>query len=312
MTSRRQRGVRFQMTPRLRRVKPGVRLADAAGAEGEPAPIWGGVFARFKDIDGNSFSLVSFDEVTHALEAQRRAIAEKLETERRAAQELEIAKRMQARLFPQTLPALRTLDYAGACMQAREVGGDYYDFLHLGQERLGMVIGDVSGKGIASALMANLQANLRSQCAIALDQPERFLRSVNQLFHENTDAGAFATLIFAEYDERPRRLRYVNCGHLAGLLLRGATGASSALSRHRQCWELSRNGIARWKSGSFVRATCLRSTRTGSRSRSTRTGRNSGGARHRSAATPWRARFAGLAGVHCRRSAAIQPAGAAG
>jgi serine phosphatase RsbU (regulator of sigma subunit) len=146
---------------------------------------------------------VSFDEVTHALEAQRRAIAEKLEFERRLAQELEIAKQVQAQLFPQTSPPLRTLEYAGTCIQARKVGGDYYDFLDLGQERLGFVIGDISGKGIAAALlMANLQANLRSQCAIAVDQPQRFLRSVNQLFCENTPNGAFATLFFAEYDDK--------------------------------------------------------------------------------------------------------------
>ncbi len=188
---------------------------------GEQTPIWGGVFARFKDVDGNSFALVSFDEVTQAVEAQRRAIAEKLESERRAAQELEIAKQVQARLFPQTLPPLRTLEYAGICIQARQVGGDYYDFLELGRERLGLVIGDVAGKGIAAALlMANLQANLRSQCAIALDQPQRFLRSVNQLFCENTTDGAFATLFFAEYDEEVQRLRYANCGHLPALLLR--------------------------------------------------------------------------------------------
>jgi len=188
---------------------------------GGEAPIWGSVFARFRDIDGNSFSLVSFDEVTHALEAQRRAIAEKLELERRAAQELEIAKQVQARLFPQTLPPLKSLDYAGTCIQARAVGGDYYDFLCLGQDRLGFVIGDIAGKGIAAALlMANLQANLRSQSAIAVDQPARFLRSVNQLFCENTTDGAFATLFFAEYDDRSRTLRYVNCGHLPALLFR--------------------------------------------------------------------------------------------
>jgi serine phosphatase RsbU (regulator of sigma subunit) len=188
---------------------------------GEGAPIWGGVYARFRDIDGNTFSLVSFDEVTHALEAQRRAIAEKLEFERRLAQELEIAKQVQARLFPQTLPPLRTLEYAGTCIQARKVGGDYYDFLDLGQERLGFVIGDISGKGIAAALlMANLQANLRSQCAIAVDQPQRFLRSVNQLFCQNTPDGSFATLFFAEYDDHAGRLRYANCGHLSALLLR--------------------------------------------------------------------------------------------
>ena len=221
-----KRGVRFNFAPRLKRLKYEVQVraqdsADPSSSSAPHAPIWGGVFTRFKDPDGNSFLLVSFDEVTHAVEAQRRAIAEKLETERRAAQELEIAKQVQARLFPQTLPPLKTLQYAGICHQARQVGGDYYDFLNLGNERLGFVIGDISGKGIAAALlMANLQANLRSQSAIAVDHPQRLLRSVNQLFCENTADGAFATLFFAEYDDATRRLRYANCGHLAGLLLR--------------------------------------------------------------------------------------------
>jgi serine phosphatase RsbU (regulator of sigma subunit) len=106
-------------------------------------------------------------------------------------------------------------------MQARLVGGDYYDFLNLGQDRLGMIIGDVAGKGIAAALlMANLQANLRSQCATASAEPQRFLESVNQLFYENTAESGYATLFFGEYDDRKRRLRYANCGHLPGLLLR--------------------------------------------------------------------------------------------
>jgi serine phosphatase RsbU (regulator of sigma subunit) len=164
---------------------------------------------------------VSFDEVSQALDAQRRAMAEKLEFERRAVQELEIAKQVQARLFPQTLPPVTSLDYAGVCIQARAVGGDYYDFLDFGGQRLGLVIGDIAGKGIAAALlMANLQANLRSQCAIALLEPERLLCSVNQLFYENTIESAYATLFFAEYDDKARRLRYANCGHLAGLLVR--------------------------------------------------------------------------------------------
>ena len=127
----------------------------------------------------------------------------------------------QSRLFPQVMPALRTLDYAGTCLQARSVGGDYYDFLHLGQERLGLVVADVAGKGMAAALlMANLQANLRSQCAIALEQPERLLRSVNDLFYTNTVESVYATLFFAEYDDRAGRLRYANCGHLPAIVLR--------------------------------------------------------------------------------------------
>jgi len=223
----RKRGVRFRYAPRLRRVKYERReaqgtlsgLADAPGGAG--VPIWGGVFTRFDDIDGNTFELVSFDEVSRAVEAQRRAVALKLESERRAAQELEIARQVQSRLFPQTLPPCNTLEYSGVCLQAHEVGGDYYDFLSLGQERLGMVIADISGKGIAAALlMANLQANLRSQCAMALEDPQRFLQSVNHLFCENSVDSAYATLLFAEYDDRSRRLRYVNCGHLSGLLLR--------------------------------------------------------------------------------------------
>jgi len=184
-------------------------------------PDWGGMFTSFEDPDGNWFGLVGSDEMTREVEARRRAIAEQLESERRAARELQIAKQVQARLFPQSLPPLRTLDYAGTCIQARQVGGDYYDFLEFGRERLGLVIGDISGKGIAAALlMANLQANLRSQCAIALDQPKRFLRSVNLLFYENTSESSYATLFFAEYNDKSQRLRYINCGHLSGLLLR--------------------------------------------------------------------------------------------
>lgn len=222
----RRRGVEFLQTPRLKRLKYGVQVAapgstNLCTAGSRTEPIWGGVFTRFKDPDGNSFLLASFDELTRNLEAQRRAVAEKLEAERRAAQELEIARQVQARLFPQALPPLRTLDYAGVCIQARQVGGDYYDFLQLGGERVGLVVGDICGKGIAAALlMANLQANLRSQCAVALDQPQRLLESVNQLFCDNTSDGAYATLFFAEYDDSLRRVRYASCGHLSALLLR--------------------------------------------------------------------------------------------
>jgi serine phosphatase RsbU (regulator of sigma subunit)/catechol 2,3-dioxygenase-like lactoylglutathione lyase family enzyme len=223
-----KRGVRFLHTPRLRRIKydgsakPQPEQARPSSMLlGEESAIWGGVFTRFRDPDDNTFSLVSFDEVTHALEAQRRALAEKLESERRAARELEIAKEVQARLFPQRRPLAPTLDYAGICIQARQVGGDYYDFLDLGPQRLGLVIGDVVGKGIAAALlMANLQANLRSQFAIALDEPQRVLCAVNKLFCENTPDGGFATLFFAEYEEPTGRLRYANCGHLCAILLR--------------------------------------------------------------------------------------------
>jgi phosphoserine phosphatase RsbU/P len=185
-------------------------------------PTWGGVFSRFADPDGNEFSLIGRDELTQHIAGQRHDAAQKQEAERRAAQELQIAKQVQARLFPQNLPPLKTLDYAGVCIQARQVGGDYYDFLHLGRDRLGLVIGDISGKGIAAALlMVNLQTNLRSQAVTALDEPQELLCSVNKLFYENTTDSSYASLFFVEYDDRARRIRYANCGHLPALVFRG-------------------------------------------------------------------------------------------
>jgi serine phosphatase RsbU (regulator of sigma subunit)/catechol 2,3-dioxygenase-like lactoylglutathione lyase family enzyme len=228
-------GVRFIGTPRLRRIKYIPSSPDSAAVPatqsnsqqpptkllGTETPIWGSVSVRFRDIDGNTFSLVSFDELTHAIESERRIAAEKLEAERRVEQELAIATQVHSRLFPQSMPQLKSLEYAGACIPARAVGGDYYDFLSLGPDRLGFVIADVAGKGIAAALlMANLQANLRSQFALALEQPQRMLQKVNRLFCDNTPDGAFATLFFGDYDDSSGFLRYVNCGHLCALLLR--------------------------------------------------------------------------------------------
>jgi serine phosphatase RsbU (regulator of sigma subunit)/predicted enzyme related to lactoylglutathione lyase len=207
----RKRGVRFHGSPQL----------QTSGA----------LCCSFEDVDGNSFTLLSFDDLTRELDEHRRAHAQRLQAERRAAEELELAREVQARLFPQKQPSFAGLDYTGVCIQARHVGGDYYDFLDLGRERLGLVIGDVSGKGTAAALlMANLQAHLHNQCAMywsrpftpfALEQPQRFLLSVNRLFGENTTDNAYATLLFAEYDDATRRLRYANCGHPAAILLRG-------------------------------------------------------------------------------------------
>ncbi|HZQ22758.1 MAG TPA: SpoIIE family protein phosphatase [Terriglobales bacterium] len=148
-------------------------------------------------------------------------MAQRLEAEHRIEQEMEIARAVQSRLLPQDTPPLRTLDYAGQCIQARVVGGDYFDYLDLAPGKVGFVVADISGKGISGALlMANLQANLRSQYAVALQDVPRLLHSVNRLFYKNTDPGRYATLFFAYYDDADHRLQYINCGHNPPLLLR--------------------------------------------------------------------------------------------
>jgi phosphoserine phosphatase RsbU/P len=148
-------------------------------------------------------------------------MAEQMEAERRTEQEMQIARQVQSRLLPQQAPSLKTLDCSGKCIQTRAVGGDYFDFLDFGSGRLGLVLADISGKGMSAALlMANLQANLRGQYALALEDFPRLLRSVNQLFYRNTEPSHYATMFFAIYDDRTQCLQYVNCGHNSPILLR--------------------------------------------------------------------------------------------
>lgn len=184
-------------------------------------PALGGVFCRFEDPDGNTFVLAGFDEATLQIEAARRAYAEHLEAKKRAEQELAIAKGVQFRLFPQHKPNLPMFDYAGVCVQARAVGGDYYDFLELSESCVALVVGDIAGKGIAAALlMANLQASLRSQHLFAGCRAEQLLISVNRLLFQNSESAAYATLFFAQFDRDSKQVRYANCGHVPAMLVR--------------------------------------------------------------------------------------------
>jgi len=135
--------------------------------------------------------------------------------------EIEMAREVQARLLPRQQPPLETLDYRARCHQLHGLGGDYYDFLHLDSGKTGFVLTDISGKGIPAALlMASLQASIRSQHALALDDLPRLLRSVNRLFGELTESHRYASVFFGIYDDSTRRLRYENCGHNPPLLVR--------------------------------------------------------------------------------------------
>jgi serine phosphatase RsbU (regulator of sigma subunit)/catechol 2,3-dioxygenase-like lactoylglutathione lyase family enzyme len=189
-----------------------------------PTPVPWGLHATFEDLDGNQFELIQNPQMVAILTDARRALEERAEAERLAVLEIEIARRVQRRLFPQEPPAAKTIAYKGACIQARQVGGDYYDFLELRPNRLGIVVADVSGKGVSGALlMANLQANIRSQYATAIDDLAGFLTNVNRLFYKSSEPSSYSTLFFADYDDSSRKLRYANCGHLSPLLLRAGT-----------------------------------------------------------------------------------------
>jgi sigma-B regulation protein RsbU (phosphoserine phosphatase) len=135
--------------------------------------------------------------------------------------ELEIAREVQQRLFPQKLPPIHGIDYAGACRPALGVGGDYYDFLALPDGYLGVALGDVSGKGIAAALMmATLQASVRGEAMRWSGDLSQMMSGVNRLVFEASTSNRYATFFYAEYEPGGRTLCYVNAGHNPPVLLR--------------------------------------------------------------------------------------------
>lgn len=137
--------------------------------------------------------------------------------------EIEIASEVQRRLFPQVLPECSTLEYAGRCRPARGVGGDYYDFLALPQGRLGISIGDISGKGVPAALlMATLQASVRGQAFMCGEFVAELITNVNRLVYDASIDGQYATFFFGRYDPASRCLNYSNGGHNAPMLFRDA------------------------------------------------------------------------------------------
>ncbi len=178
---------------------------------------------------GEDIRLLTVVSLQSALTVQTICLSEemaaRIEAERRAEHEVEIAKEVQRQLLPAAAPALPGFACAGACIQAKSVGGDYYDFVELGRERIAFLLADVSGKGIAAALlMANLQATLRSQYAGGADDPARLLERANRLFFASTPGNRYATLFLAEFDRATCELRYVNCGHVPPVLARAAGG----------------------------------------------------------------------------------------
>ncbi len=139
--------------------------------------------------------------------------------------EIRMAAEVQQRLLPQTRPPTQTLDYAGFCQPAQRIGGDYYDFLVPAAGKLGLVVADVSGKGMSAALlMASVHACIRTHAPVFGDQSGRVVAECNRLFFEATDPERFATLFYGVYDDVSRRLTYASAGHeTAFLARRGAT-----------------------------------------------------------------------------------------
>ena len=152
-------------------------------------------------------------------------IASEVALRERAQRELEIAREVQERLFPQDYPPLPGVEYAGACRPALGVGGDYYDFIKFSDTELGIAIGDVSGKGIPAALlMATLRAYLRGQTIRRDSDLGAMMANLNRLVYESSAPNRYATFFYAQYETTTRVLQYVNAGHNPPMIFRTSGG----------------------------------------------------------------------------------------
>ncbi|HEX4810196.1 MAG TPA: SpoIIE family protein phosphatase [Bryobacteraceae bacterium] len=149
-------------------------------------------------------------------------IAAELAARERMNRELEIAREVQERLFPQKTPSIPGIEIAGYCRPALGVGGDYYDYFALADGNLGIAIGDVSGKGFPAALlMASLRASLRAQTMRGECDLAAIMQNVNTLGYESSAVNKYATFFYGQFSPGSRLLRYVNAGHEPPLIFRG-------------------------------------------------------------------------------------------
>ena len=138
-----------------------------------------------------------------------------------SAAEIAIAQEIQHSFERKSKPTLHTVEYAARSVSARALNGDYYDFLDISAGRMAFVLADISGKGLPAALlMASLRASIIAQGPDAFNNLPGMLKRVHELFYESSPPDHFASLFFADYNERAGCLRYVNCGHVPPVLFR--------------------------------------------------------------------------------------------
>lgn len=144
--------------------------------------------------------------------------------------EMESARDVQSRFLPYRLPAIPGFDYCGDSRQAAEVGGDFFDFVVPAQERLTLSVGDVSGHGVASAIvMSGMQAMLRGLSSAEHCDLGDVVRQLNRTVYDIAPEGFLATLFYASIDGHADRLSYVSAGHEPALLLRANGNAVQRL-----------------------------------------------------------------------------------
>lgn len=205
----------------------GLELIDRIQKMGRSMPVvvmtaWGSIDLAVQAMHRGACDFVEkpWDnrKLLRVLDEHIRRHGSELRSKKAAEYELDDAARIQRRLLPACLPQLRGLDMAAELRPARRVGGDYYDAVLLGPERLALCVGDVAGKGMPAALlMANLQAAVKLN-GPASSGPAELCSTLNRLVCENSTAERFITFFYGILNAADRTFTYCNAGHNAPLL----------------------------------------------------------------------------------------------
>lgn len=190
---------------------------------------WGQVLSR-NFISFAGFMIVAL-LISRLAEQQRRLSALVRSQRDELVNEIMLAAQVQKNLLPQCAPRVAGAELAGRMLPARKVAGDYYDFIELNDGCLGLVIADISGKGVpAGLLMPLVKATLRLE-APRLTESHEVVKSFNQILYDVTDEARYATLFYGKFDPTRRLLQYTNAGHLPGLLYKAQAKETVWLSK---------------------------------------------------------------------------------
>ena len=181
--------------------------------------------ALTRESDSLAMTALAFQKMSDRVQSQNQSLREALAAKNAfiaLQKELDIAARVQLSLLPDTVPLSDTVDMSGVMRPAKEVGGDFYDFFRLDQHRIGVVVADVSGKGVPAALFMVMARTLMRATAIRyVDAPGRVLGRVNDFLEQNNSEELFVTLFYGVLDDRNGSFVYANGGHNPPILVDG-------------------------------------------------------------------------------------------
>ena len=175
------------------------------------------IFAAEFKLRDREFILVSLQDIKNELERER------------LASELEIAHQVQLKLLPDEIPAVEGYSFAAICEPAREVGGDYYDFIKIGKNKIGVVIGDVAGKGLPAAIYMTLVKGIFQSVAGNSFSPRELLSNMNKLVYQIIEKGLFVTMFYGIIDIRNKKFTFARAGHEAPIFFNTNNGEVQSL-----------------------------------------------------------------------------------